>query len=235
MERNFHPEQPIHYRREDQEALQELAVKFGANSYEYNEYLRVLEEERIANGLNIVATRENPQPLLRLINDVIKAIDSVELEEPLAKNAKLLAIQKEKAKENIKKLLSLAGGYVESIDRMQRINVNKETLEPIDYRKRYEESDAQRRRSHNALLDQAAITSRFIIYHFGEISEKQLEKFEEKEEKEGREILEVKRVKLPGNLLWPAKVNLHERNSVRDWAILVTQELAQKAQKSHLL
>jgi hypothetical protein len=129
--------------------------------------------------------------------------------------------------------LGLAERYVETIDRMQRIKVNKETLEPIDYRKRYEESDAQRRRAHNALLDQAAITSRFIINHFGEISEKQLEKFEDKEEKEGREVLEVKRVKLPRNLLWPEKVNLHERNSVRDWAILLTHELVQKAQERH--
>jgi len=223
------PEQAPQYSKKDLNFLQEMADKYGPTSRQYNEFLRVVEQDRIARDLGIGKIQEKEKPLLSLVKEILRQIDSIQLFKANKKEQKILEQQKQEAKDNIKRLLKSALEYVKSIDRVQQTQINRDKMDLNAYQQSLLEADKRRRLAHNALFDQAARTALYINLHFGRLSPARLEKFEEDEENAGRPVLNIDRQKFPPNLLWPEKVNLNIRESVGDWALLISRELADMA------
>ncbi len=222
-------EQQPEYSSKDRAFLDEMAEKFGVKSPQYKKFLKAVEEDRAAKNMGLGNRLEKEKVLLTMVKEMLRQIDTISLEKPNKRTAKLLAQQKLVAKKEIRNLLEYARRYTDALDRVNKVYFKKKDISPEDYRSAYEEVDALRRRSHDALYDQLGLVSRYIRLHFGQLSDSQLEKFEESEDDAGREVLDVVRQKLPDNLLWPKGVNLNDRNSLADWAILITRELADVA------
>lgn len=155
------------------------------------------------------------------LKNILSLIESVSIEDQYRGDpdqVELLSRKKVQANKLIKDVLYKIGEYLAVIAKIANIEASKNEYEPSAYRKRYEETDQQRRIYHNALISNINIANRFLINNFGKRSEEIIEEWENKEIEAGRPILYAKRVGFSENIICPDGMNLEDRDQVRRWA-----------------
>ncbi|MBI5621242.1 hypothetical protein HY933_00015 [Candidatus Falkowbacteria bacterium] len=183
------------------------------------EYDRTLKELYITEGEQVV----------RDIRALIQQIDAVVLIKAVKKNPeqqRLLAEQKQRAKELISKVFSDVQEYMQSIARLQHARQREDQTQE-DYLKENTQADTARTQKHNAMMASINAAVRFISYTFGQIDDQALEQWEEDQTTRGKTIARVQRVKLPNNVLLPDSVDLKNRTQTGEWALRAYQALSQ--------
>jgi len=166
----------------------------------------------------------------RRIVDLIDRLNNVSLQSQYSENEAQQLLLKNKIaimKQLIEQSLEYAVEYVDSIRRMSKVKLGRSEMNREDYLDEMRESDTERRAKHNALIDSLKIANRFLQNNFGNLTEERRQKFVKDELRAGRQILEVERQDFGNNGLVSEKVDLNNRDQVKDWAIVVVDSLEQ--------
>lgn len=202
----------------------ETHVVYEADQADYDKGLAYQQKvESIDRAGNVNDAEARISNLIDKLNTVILLPEYSNNEQ----QQKLLHNKVDMMKKLVEQSLDCAVEYVDSIRRMSKIKIGQDEMTREDYLNDMQESDAERRTKHNALIDSLKIANRFLQNNFGNIAPERKQKFIDNEKKSGRQVLEVERLDFGKNGLVSDKIDLNERDQVKDWAIVVVDSLEQ--------
>jgi hypothetical protein len=195
---------------------------YSAGQYQNDKNLHTFyEQEQESAGQNThVYHLKNILSLIQNISIEERYRDDPEQEELLKK-------KKDQAIKLIKDVLNKIGEYLAVIANIASIEASKDEYEPAAYRKKYQDTDQQRRIYHNALISNINIVNRFLVNNFGRTKEEIIEEWENREIEAGRPVLYANRIDFPENIICPDNMNLEDRDQVRKWAEQVGKYLSE--------
>ncbi len=158
------------------------------------------------------------------IKKTITELDNAQLL-PEAQNnqeqQQLLQERRAYAKYLIINTLTQADEYIKTVRRVGQTTFAREgnELEGQAYREELVRADHERRLKHNALISDLNIVNRFIKQNFGQTATADRQK--------SGQILKIKPLSLSKNIICPDKLDTTNRHQVADWAVQVSQALAE--------
>jgi hypothetical protein len=188
---------------------------YPVNSKDWVKYENFLENQRKDETVGC------PEEIEEHFIDLIKKIDTMELVESCSEDVwqkELLLKRIETAKELLLEITAKVERYIEMMQRLKAIKVNKERVEGAEFKERVGAAETNRSQAHDALIASINAARRFVLNNFGKIDDELIGKWEDGEESAGRPILHAKRITINNNMICSDKVNLDDRARVTDWA-----------------
>jgi hypothetical protein len=188
---------------------------YPINSKDWVKYETFLENQRKDEAVGC------PEEIEEHFVDLIKKIDEMKLEENYSEDAgqkNLLSKRIETAREMLLEITEKVGRYIDMMQSLKAIKINKEKLEGAEFKERVVAAETNRSQAHDALIASINAARRFVLNNFGNIDDDLIGKWEDDEENAGRPILHAKRIDINNNMICSDKVNLNDRARVTDWA-----------------
>lgn len=202
----------------------ETGVIYNTDSADFDKVLAYQEAVEVRERIGQFSETEQH------VTALLEQINGLQLLPEYQNNTEQQALLKKKiniVKSLMKDCLEYAVEYVGTIRKMSQVKANKTETDPEAWKTEMMHSDQERRTKHNALIDSLKILNRNLQNNFGEISEERLVRFTTEEKRSGRDVVQVDRQVFPAKGIAPEKVDLNERDQVKDWAISINESLEQ--------